>query len=461
MNLIKKIGLIFVVIITFILTFLLRSVPHGTNWNGYIILYVDSSAASSVVENTMLKNGIKDYVSLDGQRAPIMLARNSIEEAMLKLTIRDDSNKYLVERQNYFYDSTGSYLLYYVPTKYERELAPVITELSKSGYKTGIDTSISYMWLLPVVVILATIILLVFAKNKFMFFTASILPCVYAACNAFHSAAIAVIILELCIFLYTNIYNRKGAVKKFVRQYIILGAVVIAVITAFSTGLLSGFIFVMVLAGVLSLMILCDKIIIKHNAHFHFQPVLIRTAKQVSVYGGKVKKVFPVAVAACVIIIAYFALGSSRAGLASKSDKKLLLPGSTSQTDSRLPGFEDYSRWIWNVKTYPYKSLNVPDEQTDSVVYPRYLDEGDTIVRTDVVMNYDQSFKKKVYDEIDLLDFNSIEKIIKQQGSGFNAGYTDSASYNISIFSIIMMIIGFCMLLFIYFSAMIGKGGRR
>ena len=71
------------------------------------------------------------------------------------------------------------------------------------------------------------------------------------------------------------------------------------------------------------------------------------------------------------------------------------------------------------------------------------------------------SFKQSVYDGIDNLDFYSIESVIKLQGDDFKAGYTDSASYNISIFSIIMMILCFIMLLFIYFSAIIGKGGKR
>ena len=76
-------------------------------------------------------------------------------------------------------------------------------------------------------------------------------------------------------------------------------------------------------------------------------------------------------------------------------------------------------------------------------------------------MYYNQSFKNEVYDSIDDLDFYSIERVIKDQGKDFLAGYTKAASYNVSIFSIIMMFICFCMLLFIYFSAMIGKGGKR
>ena len=99
--------------------------------------------------------------------------------------------------------------------------------------------------------------------------------------------------------------------------------------------------------------------------------------------------------------------------------------------------------------------------ETDTVSYPRFEVKDGIIVPYMQTLKYDESFKNSVYDSIDNLDFYSIESVIKRQGEDFKAGYTNSASYNVSFFSIIMMIICFTMLLFIYFSAMIGKGGRK
>ena len=148
--------------------------------------------------------------------------------------------------------------------------------------------------------------------------------------------------------------------------------------------------------------------------------------------------------------------------VSSKTQAKLKLPGKTQVQDSRLPDFEAFYRWNWNVITAPYKSLNPNGEADENhVVFPRYSTQDGLIVQTDTAIYYDQSFKQRLYDGIDDLDFNSIEGVIKLQGDDFCAGYTDSASYNVSIFGIIMIIICFTMLLFIYFSAIIGKGGRR
>ena len=77
------------------------------------------------------------------------------------------------------------------------------------------------------------------------------------------------------------------------------------------------------------------------------------------------------------------------------------------------------------------------------------------------VMYFNQSFVDDVYKNIDLLDFESIEKVIKNQGENFIPGYNTNSSYPVSLFSAIMMFICFFILLFIYFSAMIRKGGRK
>ena len=62
---------------------------------------------------------------------------------------------------------------------------------------------------------------------------------------------------------------------------------------------------------------------------------------------------------------------------------------------------------------------------------------------------------------IDNLDFFSIEQVIKSQGSDLLYGYTASSSYNVSIFTIILMILSLSVLIFIYISAIIRKGGTK
>ena len=139
MELLKKLGCVFVILLTLLLTFLLRSMPKGTNWNDYKILYIQNNAPLTLVNNIFDQNGIKDYVSLDNQRVPIMLKKNSIEESMLRVNLNDISNCYLALRQNYFYDSTGKYMLYYIPSYCEKGIdkatGKVIVEVSPDFYR--------------------------------------------------------------------------------------------------------------------------------------------------------------------------------------------------------------------------------------------------------------------------------------------------------------------------------------
>ncbi|MBO4533259.1 MAG: hypothetical protein J5726_06125 [Treponema sp.] len=461
MNVFKKIipAIIFVVIA--VLTVNFRSIPKGKTWQDFKVLYVSKAVPQSTVENILTSSGVAEYTDLKNQNAPIMLAPNSIEAAMLKINILEKENKYLFDRQNYFYDSNGEYLLYYIPDAYEKYLDDVISTLKKQGYSAGIDSSLSYLWLLPILVTALAVILIFFAKNKGFFTFSVVMPCVYVFCNAFYSCAIAAIILILCIFLISNIYSRKGGLKKLGKNYLLIAALVISVAAAFSSSIQCGFFYLLTIGASLCAMFISKNLKGIRLSKSDFSPVFIRPARMVSPFAGKAKIVMPLVLVFSVLVIAYFALGSLSI-INTKTDTKLLLPGKAAEQDSKLPTLENFYRWNWNVMTNPYKSINVenPDD-LNTVSYPRYEVQDGIIVPYMQTLTYDQSFKKNAYDSIDNLDFYSIEGVIKRQGADFKAGYTNSASYNVSFFSIIMMIICFTMLLFIYFSAMIGKGGRK
>ena len=76
-------------------------------------------------------------------------------------------------------------------------------------------------------------------------------------------------------------------------------------------------------------------------------------------------------------------------------------------------------------------------------------------------MKYDNQFKREVYEGIDSLNFDSVEKLMKSEAEDFSAGYTAVSSYQINIFGIIMCFICLFILLFIYFSIIIRKGIRK
>ena len=87
MNIIKKVLPVLGIIITAILTVTFRTIPKGKTWQNYNILYVKTNTIPQNFDDIMLQSGITEYVSLKDQHVPIMLARNSIEEALLKINI--------------------------------------------------------------------------------------------------------------------------------------------------------------------------------------------------------------------------------------------------------------------------------------------------------------------------------------------------------------------------------------
>jgi hypothetical protein len=462
MDIVKKVFPILGVIITIILTVTFRTIPKGKTWENYNILYVKTDTMPANTQNILRDCGIMEYVSIENQRVPIMLSRNSIEETMLKLNLSSAENRYLYDRQNYFYDSKGEYTLFYVPDSYEKQLDQAVQSLTKAGAQAGIDSTLSYMWLIPIVVLALALILTAFSKNKLFFFVTAILPCVYIFCNAFYASAISVIILLLALFMFSNIINRKGALNKIIAGNVfVIAAVIISIIAAFSVSLVSGIFYLILIAGTMCSVLAAQNLNQLRNSKYEFKPVMIRSAKRVSIYGGKTNVILPVVLVSALVIFAYFILGSFHIG-GTKNKDNLLLPGKTSVADTKLPLMEDYFRWNWNVRIAPYKSLNDNGEYDENhVVFPEFVEEDGIISQRNLTMYYNQSFKQEVYDNIEQLDFYSIEAVIKQQGTDFLAGYTKAASYNVSLFSIIMMIMCFCMLLFIYFSAIIGKGGKR
>ena len=463
MNILKKIIPILGFIIIAVLTVYFRYIPKGKIWDSYKIIYVNKDAPAQEVEKLLSDAGIKESVSLANQRIPVMLTKNSPEETMLLLTLNSEENSYLYERQNYFYDSKGEYQLFYIPELYDKYIAGALDALKQKGYKAGADSSLPYLWFLPVIVLAIAILLLAFSKNKSFYYLMALMPCIFITCNAFYASAIAVIILLLCIFVISNLYGRKGALKKILKNFILCSALFISIIAAFSSAFIPGIFYLLSIAGAF-----CGFLISKNLKGFtlrktEFSPVFIRSAAKVSPYAGRAKIVLPLLLVSSIAVIACFGFSSlNNTGV--KSDSKVLIPGKASQqtADSRLPDIEKFFRWNWNVFTSPYKSLNNNSEYDENhVVYPRYSVNEGLIQRTNQVMYYDDSFRTRIYEGIDLLDFYSIESVIKSQGKDFIAGYTQMGSYNISFFSIIMMIVCFFMLLFIYFSAMIGKGGKR
>lgn len=459
MNFIKKYIPVLFVIITIILLLTFKNVPKGHLWKDYTVLYAPANINENIIIQSLETSEISEYICLGNQRVPILLTPNSVEAAMLKLNINSSTSDYLSAREGYFYDLSGKYKLFYIPVAYKDNLDNCIRLLEKNNIKAGIDSDFSYPWLLPLIILLLVIMLLCFSRNKLLFLSECFIPFIYVCTNPFYSSATAIILLFIALFFISNLLGRKGAVKQLFKGIIVIAIFVIAAVSAFSSSPLSGIFFIIMLAGVFSSILIYCNLKEHHESKQHFKPVYIRPAKMISVFGGNGKIVMPLTIVGIIVIIVYFALSSSQTLKTDSS--KVFIPGTAELQNPNLPEMEDYFKWNWTVYTAPLKSLNINYSSDEIIDFPSYQNEDGFIKETENVFSFNDVFKQKVYSDIDDLDFNSIEKVIKCQGNDFKCDYVSIGAYNVSLFSIIMMFICFAMLLFIYFSAIIKKGGRK
>ena len=121
MGILKKLFLIIVLFISFIII-KFRSVPTGHIWDEYTVLYVSDEVEDSRITSVLDDLEIKNYVSKEQQKMPVVISVNSPEESMYKLTKDKSENEYLKKRLNFFYDYSKQYRLYYVPNEFKDKL---------------------------------------------------------------------------------------------------------------------------------------------------------------------------------------------------------------------------------------------------------------------------------------------------------------------------------------------------
>ena len=449
--------LIFLISLILIIAF--KTVPSGKLWKDYSVVCVPVSASDASVMQAIENAGIQDAVSLSGQYLPISLSENSIEISMLRLNYTSSQYTYLNKRNAMFFDKSQTYRLYYIPAKYNAETANLVKSLENQGIECIKDSSANYPWLLPFIALLLAAMLFLFVRNKYVFISGAVIPLVFLYSNPFYPVATATCLTLLCLFYISNVWRRKGAVAILLSRHSGPAMLAISFVCAFSSSLSTGFLFLAVLAGTAGALYSCMIIENFIRERKPFVPVYIRSAKRVSLFAGKTFITMSIVTGVVAIFILLVFITSSTS--ISTSSAKLLFPGNSVNKDEGLPQFEDFYEWNWNVKTYPYKSLNNSYSSDENVItFSNFIENPETGIISEEItsMSYDDSFRNQMYEGIDKLQFNSIEKIMKSEGENFSGGYTATSSYQINIFGIIMCFICLFILLFIYFSIIIRKG---
>lgn len=458
MNKYIKISSPFVFFITLILILTFKTLPSGKLWKNYFVVSVPVSTPDSTVLTAIDKASIQNAVSLSGQYLPLSLSENSVELCMLRLNYKSSEYAYLDKRNAMFFDKSQAYRLYYIPGEYESETNTLVKLLANQGINCIKDDSSNYPWLLPFIGFLLALMLFLFVKNKLPFILCSIIPLVYLYCNPFYPAATAICLTILCLFFVSNLWRRKGALTILLSRYSGPAMLAIAIICSFAASLTSGFLFILTLAGIAAALIISACLQEFFRNKKPFVPVYIRSAKRVSPFAGKAFTSMSIVTGAVALFIVLIFVTSSDS--ITQSSAKLLFPANSNNSEGSLPQFDEYYDLVWKVRTYPYKSLNSQEADSNTVFFSSFIENPETGIITEekTSLTFNDAFKQEVFDEIDSLRFNSIEKIMKSEGQDFTAGYTATSSYHTNLFGIIMCFICLFILLFIYFSIIIRKG---
>lgn len=459
MKLYQKIisAVVFIACVFFV--FALKTVPNGKIWKEYSVLYVPVSTSDSVVKQALNSSNVKDFVSLSGQYLPVNLNPNSPEISLLKSQSEDVKYSYFIKRNSFFYDKNGNYRLYYIPSVYHSQLNNCVKKLGENHVQCGVDSSASFPWFLPLISLFFAVLLLYFSKTRLLFGCSAFFPVLFVFCNPFFAACTSSILLLLSAFFISNVWKREGFISFLLSNYAIPAMIVISIISGFSCSLKTGFSGIIMISGCGSVFVLYSILESFINSKKSFNPVYIKKAKKVSMFAKKEKIVLPAAVGGiliCIILVlinSFFSLNVK--------NSKIMVPSSKGIASAEIPSMNDYYDFIWNVKSAPYTSLNYKNNSNTSFSFPKYIYENGIVREYAIQGSYDESFKQQVFDEIDILPFNSIESVMKSQNKDFEGHYASTSAINTNLFSVIIIFISMFILLFMYISIIIIKGLRK
>lgn len=460
MKSLKSLIALIICLTSVVLFYFFREVPKGQLWKEFSVLYVPVESSDNSVLDVLNDFSISDYICLSNQFLPINISKNSPEYSMLKLNIHSDDLSYVYDRNAYFFDKNNQYRIYYIPSNYSKLLPGIVKKLSDYNIFAQVDSKTQYPVILPIVFTILCIIFCFFSKKRFLFILSSIFSIIFVFANPFYQVVLSHCLLLLLLFSISNIWKRKDFLR-----VILLKKYTIPILFGFAVCSIASSVQIFILS-IFELLSICGVYIIYYDffAWYNkgkFVPIFIKPAKLISPFAGKQFIVLSSMLVAMLIVFVSLFL-SSKTFTNKSSNNDILLPcfNTSFEQNEILPSLDDYYEWVWNVQTYPYKSLNTENSNKE-YKFTTFAQTENGIVPIEKHFVFNKEYKQNVDSYIENSGKNTIEYLLKNQNVNLFPGFSSTGAISINNFSLIMCFICFFILLFIYFSIIIQKGVKK
>ena len=429
-----------IIVLSLLSLFIFHKVPVHHLWTGYETLAVPVSMPESNVLDVLKNCGCEDVVSLSYQNKTSFSDYSPVQKKNPFIDYQQKTN-------SFFFDKSSKYQIYYIPEKFSAAVERSYRVLLKNyNVEACLDSQVRFPWTTPLICFIFAFFLTFFSKQKIYFIVTAFFPLIFTLSQPFFAPAGAVCFLLFGIFLIQNIRRRSGFVYVIRNSFLTVFFFIIPVLFAFAVSFLTGFLLLLCVCASFSLEHFLFIFEQKRTEKVLFKSSLILPAQYVPLVTHFNLRIM----ASCIFVTGFFLAQFSLSSrfLPSSSAKDLLIPSPARYNrDSAIVSLTDYIEWTWYTLTYPYRSLNskvTKVENGDTIVIPRFEKNSDGIVQTDeVVFKYDNEFKQKIVDEIDLKSENSMEKLLKRQGNLNSAVFSASGSGSGDLHDFLILILEF------------------
>lgn len=430
-------------------------------WTHYNIIYVSNDYSINDVLDVCNKAGVSGVISKENSLF-------SVKNRMVPTLQPYENEGYTSEtiRDFFFHDKSEKYFLLYIP---QENLQLAADSLKKAHISFGIDASVEYPILCPILCFAAFLLLMIINRVNVTKAVCLIPLVAVSYAVPFYSISSAVLCM-LFIWCICDLYEkRNGAIKAILKKPALWIALAAGIVSAAFSGRKALLLFAAGIVSSIILFVLRFFIAKSSKDNCHFQPVLIINAKWINPERRYNLKSLLTTLVSCIcfLVLSVFS-GSVNAGIKSQD---LLLPSPSGYTESsgftaqayselsdmhdeaRNPDLTDFLNEKWYAETAAYRKVNASYETVvadEKVVLPSFKEVDGLIVEKDkTLFKFNDGYISSAAEE-----FNSregVERLLVSEEGFYSTGYATSGKKEISALIVpATMICAACFLILVF-----------